>query len=52
MVVVKHLPFSFDEKVDFVNYCQRALNLTACYVPKTTLTSIIFDLYKKKEKRI
>ena len=47
VVVVEHLPFNFGEKVGFVNYCQRALNLSACRVPKPTFTRTLFDLYKK-----
>ena len=50
MVGVEHLPFNFGEKVDFVNYCQRTLNLSACRVPRTTFTCILFDLYKKGKK--
>ena len=49
MVVFEHLPFNFYEKVGFVNYCQRTLNSSACRVPKTTLTSTLFYLYKKKK---
>ncbi|KAK2656701.1 hypothetical protein Ddye_009753 [Dipteronia dyeriana] len=38
MVAVEHLPFSFCEKVGFIKYCHKALNPTACRVPRTTLT--------------
>ena len=47
MVAVEHLPFNFGEKVGFVNYCQKALNPSACRVPRTTLTRTLFNLYKK-----
>ena len=47
MAVVKYLPFNFGEKVDFINSYQQALNLSACRVPKITLTHTIFYLYKK-----
>ena len=49
MVAVEHLPFSFGEKVDFVNYCQRTLKLNACHVPRTILTRTIFHIYKKEK---
>ena len=52
MVAVEHLPFNFGEKVDFINYCQKALNLSACHVPRTTLTRIFFNLYKKSKKEL
>ena len=52
MVTVEHLSFNFGEKVDFVNYCQKTLNLSACRVPKTTLTRTLFNLYKKVKKKI
>ena len=42
MVVVKHLPFNFDEKVGFVNYCQKALNPSACRVSRITLHMYTF----------
>ena len=51
MIAVEHLHFSFDEKVDFVNYCQRALNPSTYRVLRTTLTRTLFDLYKKRKKR-
>ena len=38
IVAVEHLPFSFGEKVGFINYCQRVLNPAACRVPRTTFT--------------
>ena len=50
MVAVEHLPFSFGEKVDFINYCQRAFNLASYYVPRAILIRTVFVLYKKKEK--
>ena len=50
MVVVEHLPFNFGEKVGFVNYCQRALNMSACRILKTILTRILFYLYNKGKK--
>ena len=50
MVVVEHLPFWFGKKVNFVYYCQRALNPSACCVPRTTFTRTLFDLYKKVKK--
>ena len=52
MVAVEHLPFSFGEKVDFVNYCQRAFNLASYYVPRAILIRTVFVLYKKKKKNI
>ena len=50
MVIVKHSPFSFDEKVDFVNYCQRALYLTTTRVLKPLLHVQVL-IYIKKKKR-
>ena len=50
MIAVEHLPFNFGENVDFVNYCQKALNPSACRVPRTTLTRTLFNLYKKVKK--
>ena len=50
MVTVEHLPFNFGEKVDFVNYCQKALNSSACRVLKPTLTRTLFNLYRKSKK--
>ena len=52
MVVVEHLPFNFDEKVGFVNYCQKTLNSSACRVLRTTLTHTYFNLYKKSKKEL
>ena len=49
-MVIEHLPFSFGEKVDFVNYCQRTLNPTTCRVPRIIFTHILFYLYKKRKK--
>ena len=50
MVVVEHLPFNFGEKVDFISYCQRTLNPSACRVPRTTLTHATFYFCKKGKK--
>ena len=50
MVAVKYLLFNFGEKVSFVNYCKKILNSSACRVLKTTLTRILFNLYKKVKK--
>ena len=50
VVVVKHLPFNFGGKVDFVNYYQRALNLSEFHIPITTLTRILFIFIKKETK--
>ena len=47
MVVVDHLSFSFGEKVDFINYCRRALNPATCRVLRTTLTRSLNDIYKR-----
>ncbi|KAK3222295.1 hypothetical protein Dsin_009320 [Dipteronia sinensis] len=52
MVAVEHLPFSFGEKVGFNNYCQRALNPTACRVPRTTLTEALENIYEKEKKML
>ena len=52
MVAVKHLPFNFGEKVDFVNYCQKTLNSSACRVPIPTLTRTLFNLYRKSKKKL
>ena len=52
MIAVEHLPFNFGEKVGFVNYCQKALNPSACRVPRTTLTRTLFSLYKKSKKEL
>ena len=49
MIDVQHLPFNFGEKISFVNYCQRALSLFACHVPRTTLAYTFF-IFIKKEK--
>ena len=51
MVVVEHLSLN-GEKVGFVNYCKKALNPSSYCVPKTTLTHILFNLYKKIKKLI
>ena len=51
MVAVEHLSFNFSEKVGFVNYCQKALNPSACRILKTTLTRTLFNLYKKSKKK-
>ena len=37
---------SFSEKLAFTNYCQNALNLIACRMPKNTTKRNIFKLYK------
>ena len=50
VVAVEHLPFNFDEKVGFVNYCQKTLNPSPYRVPRTTLTRTLFNLYKKVKK--
>ena len=50
MVAVEHLLFNFGEKVGFVSYCQKALNPSACRIPRTTFTSTLFNLYKKVKK--
>ncbi|KAK3230204.1 hypothetical protein Dsin_002085 [Dipteronia sinensis] len=52
MVAVEHLPFSFGENVGFNNYCQRALNLAACRVPRTTLTEALENIYEKEKKML
>ena len=52
MVAVGHLPFNFDEKVSFVNYCQKILNPSARRVPRITLTRTLFNLYKKSKKEL
>ena len=52
MVAVKHLPFSFDEKVGFVNYYHRALNLATCRVPRTSITHTFFIFIKGKKDLI
>ena len=52
MVAVEHLPFNFGEKVSFVNYCQKALNPSACRVLRTTPTRTLFNLYKKSKKEL
>ncbi|KAK2654332.1 hypothetical protein Ddye_014188 [Dipteronia dyeriana] len=44
MVVVEHLPFSFGEKVGFVNYCQTALNPAMQRVPRVTLTRALVNI--------
>ena len=49
-VAVEHLPFNVGEKVDFVNYCQRVLNLIVCCVSRTTFTCTLI-IFIKKEKR-
>ena len=51
MTSMKHLSFSFSEKLCFVNYGQRALNPQAKCVDRNTLKCTLFNLYKK-EKRI
>ena len=47
LVSVEHLAFNFGEKLNFVTYCQNALNPAAKRVPRTTLTRTIKKLYKK-----
>ena len=51
MVVVEYLLFNFDEKIDFINYCQKTLNSSAFRVPRATFTHIHFNLYKKSKKK-
>ena len=50
MVAVEHLSFNFGEKVGFINYYQKALNPSACCVPRSTLTRTLFNLYKKYKR--
>ncbi|KAK3194332.1 hypothetical protein Dsin_025642 [Dipteronia sinensis] len=52
MVVVEHLPFSFGEKVGFVNYCQNTLNPAMQRVPRVTLTRALFSIYKKEKHKL
>ena len=52
MVAVEHLSFNFGEKVGFINYYQKALNPSACRVPRTTLTCTLFNLYKNSKKEL
>ncbi|KAK3213087.1 hypothetical protein Dsin_017793 [Dipteronia sinensis] len=52
MVAVEHLPFSFGEKVGFVNYCQNALNPAMQRVPRSTLTRTMFSIYKKQKNKL
>ena len=52
MVVVEHLPFSFGEKVGFINYCQWALNHDACCVPRTILTETLKNIYEKEIRKL
>ena len=48
MVAIEHLPFNFGEKVGFINYSQKALNLSVSRVPRFILTRTLFNFYKKK----
>ncbi|KAK2651773.1 hypothetical protein Ddye_011629 [Dipteronia dyeriana] len=52
MVAVERLPFSFGEKVGFVNYCQTALNPAMQRVPRVTLTCALFSIYKKEKHKL
>ncbi|KAK3229565.1 hypothetical protein Dsin_001446 [Dipteronia sinensis] len=52
IVAVEHLPFSFGEKVGFVNYCQNALNPAMQRVPRVTLTRALFSIYKKEKHKL
>ncbi|KAK2634305.1 hypothetical protein Ddye_029097 [Dipteronia dyeriana] len=52
MVAVEHLPFSFGEKVGFVNYCQTALNPAMQRVPRVTLTRAPFSIYKREKHKL
>ena len=52
MVAVEHLPFIFDEKIGFINYCQQALNLVACRVSRTTLTETLQHIYEKEKRKL
>ncbi|KAK3218631.1 hypothetical protein Dsin_012601 [Dipteronia sinensis] len=52
MVAVEHLPFSFGEKVGFVNYCQNALNPAMQRVRRVTLTRALFSIYKKEKHKL
>ena len=49
MVVVDHLPFSFDKKLSFINYYKNALNPQATKVLRITLTCALHKLIKKKK---
>ena len=48
MVSIEHLPFNFSEKINFVNYFEKTLNLDECCIPKTTIAHTFFNLYRKK----
>ena len=45
MVSNCHLSFSFGENMNFVRFCQNALNFSAKLIPKNTLKRSIFHLY-------
>ena len=51
MVVVEHLSFSFGENVGFINYCQRALNPSACRVLRATLRETLQNIYYKEKRK-
>ena len=52
MVAVEHLLFNFGEKISFVNYCQKALNPSACCIHRSSLIGTFFNLYRKSIKKI
>ena len=52
MVAIEHLPFSFGEKVGFINYCRQALNPAAYRVPRATLTLTLEKIYEKEKKKL
>ena len=49
MISMKHLSFNFGEKVEFVNYCQNALNSCAKRIPRNTLKRTLYKLYSKEK---
>ena len=50
MIYMKHLSFNFGEKVEFVNYCQNALNSCAKHIPRNTLKRTLYKLFLKEKK--
>lgn len=44
------MSFSFDEKIDFIDYCQNTLNLGTQCVSHSTLTHSVHNLYKKEKE--
>ena len=52
MVAIEHLPFSFGEKVSFINYCRRALNPATCHVPRDMLTETLEKIYDKEKRKL